>query len=180
MINLAGATDWGELVDVVVSIDPSTTDNPGSDECGLIVAGMDEFGRGVVLEDHSKKMSTKAWAQASVSLYHEHEANRIVAEVNQGGDLVSDAIHNIDSNIKVVKVHASKSKKARAEPVVMLYDQGKISHAPGLEKLEEEQTTWIPIESKWSPNRIDAVVWAFFDLFKLGGKTKKKFRIGVI
>lgn len=180
IINRATATDWGELIDVVVSIDPSTTDNPGSDECGLVVAAKDEFDRGVVLEDASKKMSTKAWAQAAVNLYHEHEANRIVAEVNQGGDLVSDAIHNIDSNIKVVKVHASKSKKARAEPVAMLYDQGKISHAQGLAKLEEEQTTWIPLESKFSPNRIDATVWAFFDLFNLGGKVKKKLRVGVI
>lgn len=177
----AKATDWGDdLITTIIALDPATTDNPGSDECGIIVAGMDEFGRGVVLEDHTKQMSTKKWAQMAVSLYEEHEANYIVAEVNQGGDLVKDVINNIDPNIKVKLVWASKSKKARAEPVAMLYDQGKISHAPGLAKLEEEQTTWLPLESKFSPNRIDAVVWAFFDLFNLGKQQKTTFRIGVI
>lgn len=180
IVNMASCTPWGEIIDTVVSIDPSTTDNPGSDECGLIVAAKDEFDRGVVLKDASKQMSTKKWAQAAVSLYHEYEANRIVAEVNQGGDLVKDAIHNIDRNIRVVMVTASKSKKARAEPVAMLYDQGKISHVPGLHKLEEEMTTWIPIESKWSPNRIDADVWAFFDLFNLGKKGKSPGMFGVV
>lgn len=180
MINRATATDWGEIVDTVVSIDPSTSDNPGSDECGIGVLGRDEFDRGVVLVDASKQMSTKIWAQVAVNLYHEHEANRIVAEVNQGGDLVKDAIHNIDSNIRVEMVWASKSKKARAEPVAMLYDQGKISHAPGLEKLEEEMTTWIPIESKWSPNRIDFTVWGFFDLFNLGKKARSEPLFGVV
>ncbi len=179
MINMAGCTEWGEIVDTVVSIDPSTTDNPGSDACGLTVCARDEFDRGVVLRDATKKLSTKVWAQTAVNLYHEFEANRIVAEVNQGGDLVKDAIHNIDSNIKVVMVTASKSKKARAEPVAMLYDQGKISHVPGLMTLEEEMTTWIPIESKWSPNGIDSIVWGFFDLFNLGKKAKKTARFGV-
>ncbi len=179
-INKCSSTPWGEVVDVVVSIDPSTTDNPGSDECGLLVCGKDEFDRGVVLCDHTKQMSTKTWAQTAVNLYHEYEANRIVAESNQGGDLVKDAIHNIDRNIKVVMVHASKSKKARAEPVAMLYDQGKISHVQGLMKLEEEMTTWIPQETKWSPNRIDANVWAFFDLFNLGKQAKKPIMFGVV
>lgn len=179
-INMANCADWGDLIDVVISIDPSTTDNPGSDECGIMAAARDEFDRFVVLKDYSKKMSTKKWAQTSVNAYYEQEANRIVAESNQGGDLVKDAIHSIDPNIKVVLVHASKSKKARAEPVSMIYDQGNASHAEGLEKLEEEMTTWIPIESKWSPNRIDATVWGAFDLFNLGSKARKTVRVGVV
>ncbi len=178
-VNMASALPWGEIIDTVVSLDPSTTDNPGSDECGLMVMGMDEFDHGVVLADATKQMSTKTWAQTAVNLYHEYEANRIVAEVNQGGDLVKDAIHNIDPNIRVVTVHASKSKKARAEPVAMLYEQGKISHVQGLHKLEEEMTTWIPIESKWSPNRIDSLVWGAFDLFNLGKNAKKRGMFGV-
>lgn len=182
IINASQARGYGEIVETVIAVDPATTDNPGSDECGIVVCSLDEFGGGVVQADWSKQTSTKRWSQMVVNAFHEYEANHVVAETNQGGDLVAQAIHGIDPNIPVLSVHAAKGKRARAEPVAMLYDQGRISHEPGLMKLEEEMTTWLPREQKWSPNRIDAMVWGFWDLFDIDKsvKNKREFRLGII
>jgi len=177
-----------DLVKVVVAIDPATTDNPGSDECGIMVCGLDDQDGGVILDDRSAKCSTRKWAQRAVNAYHDYNANEIVAESNQGGDLVKDAIHAIDPNIKITMVHAANSKRARAEPVAQLYELGRIAHDPpenketALAKLEEEYTTWIPDEEPWSPNRLDAAVWGFHHLFKLGkdGGGSGRTRFGVV
>jgi len=166
MVEAAKAKKHGEIVRTVVAVDPSVSHNPTSDECGIVVCSADENRDGVVQEDLSGKYSTKTWAQRVVNAYHKYDANCVVAEVNQGGDLVKDAIQNLDSSIKVVTVHASKGKFARAEPISMLYEQGRVSHAKELIELESEMTEWVPENTKESPNRIDALVWGLYYLIK--------------
>lgn len=159
MVNHAIAREPGETISTVVAVDPSVSNTDSSDECGIVVCSSDASGGGSVDLDVSGKLSTQTWAKRVVSTYHETKANCVVAEVNNGGDLVEDAIHNVDRNVPVVKVHAAKSKKARAEPVAQLYEQGKVSHRARFPELEEELTTFVPRDSKVSPNRLDALVW---------------------
>lgn len=167
MIALTHSREPGEIVETVVAVDPSTTNNIGSDECGIVVCSKDDLGQGIVEADYSRKTSVQKWATIAVNAYHDHEANVIVAEVNQGGDLVAAAIHNVDPHVKVITVHASKSKKARAEPVSQLYEeeQKNIIHYEGLTSLEDELTSWVPNETTESPNRLDALVWGMTHLF---------------
>lgn len=163
MVSDAKTKKYGDIKKTVIAVDPATTNNPGSDECGIVCCELDENDEGVVEGDYSGKMSTKKWAQRVVNLYHDKKANEVVAEVNQGGDLVEDVIHNIDRSIKVVKVHASKGKFARAEPVSALYESSestecKIAHKKDMPELEAEMTEWAPMDSNCSPNRLDALV----------------------
>lgn len=171
MIDDANAKQFGELVKIVVAVDPAVTNNPDSDEVGIVVCGLDEFGTGVVLEDATCKASTKTWARRVVNLHDKWEANEIVAEVNQGGDLVEDVLKNESESVKVVKVRANKGKFARAEPVSQLYELGKIAHAPGLNDLEDQLTTYIPLDAKYSPGRLDGVVWGLTRLMVNKSKT---------
>ena len=153
-----------ELKKVVIAIDPAVSQNENSDLTGITACGLDVNNEGVVLEDVSIKSSPNVWANRAINLYHKHQAAYIVAEVNQGGDMVETIINNIDPNIKVVKVHASRGKFARAEPVAALYERGLIKHCDGLDELENEMCEYVPLNSKKSPDRMDAMVWAFFDL----------------
>lgn len=166
MVNMAQCLEIGDIVKTVVSVDPSTTNNKGSDECGIVVVSLDEYGNGYVEADYSKKCSPDQWATIVASAWEKHEANYVVAESNQGGDLVKSIIKSKNRSIKVKMVHASKGKKARAEPVSQLYeiDQQKVGHAKGLDKLEDELTQWLPDETTESPNRLDAVVWGLTEL----------------
>lgn len=164
MVNLARLREPGEIMETVVAVDPSVSHTEDSDECGIVVCSRDDGhpdDGGVIHGDYSDKMSVETWAQRAVDLYHEYEANCIVAEVNQGGDLVESVIHNIDRSVVVEKVRASKSKYARAEPVSQLYEEGqqRITHAGEFNELEEELTTYVPRDAKYSPNRLDALVW---------------------
>ncbi len=166
MVEAAKAKTQGQPIKTVIAVDPSVSHNPTSDECGIVVCSVDENREGIVHKDLSGKFSTKTWAQRVVNAYYAHDANCVVAEVNQGGDLVKDAIQNLDSTIKVVTVHASKGKFARAEPISMLYEQGKVSHEKEMLELEAEMTEWVPENTKESPNRIDALVWGLYYLIK--------------
>ena len=166
MVEAAKSRKQGEVIKTVVAVDPSVSHNPDSDECGIVVCSSDENRDGIVHEDLSGKYSTKTWAQRVVNAYHKYDANCVVAEVNQGGDLVKDVIQNLDSTIKVVTVHASKGKFARAEPISMLYEQNRISHEKEMLELETEMTEWVPENTKESPNRIDALVWGLTFLIK--------------
>lgn len=173
MINMAHANYDPEvgLRKTIVAVDPSVSNNKGSDECGIVIVSKNVDEIAVVREDLSKKCSTKTWAQRVVNAYHTYEANEVVAEVNQGGDLVEDAIRNIDPNIKVVKVHAAVGKLARAEPVSMLYEarQEKVVHAKALPELESELTETVFEDTSQSPNRLDALVWGLHHLM-IGSK----------
>ena len=165
----------GELIKVVVAVDPAVSNNPDSDETGIVVCGLDENKQGVVIEDLTLKASTRVWAQRAVNAYHKHDANEIVVEVNQGGDLVEDVLKNIDKSIKVVKVRASKGKFARAEPISALYESEDVAHLPGLDDLESQITEYVPMNSKESPGRLDALVWG---LTRLMVKKAAQIHIG--
>lgn len=162
----------------VVAIDPATTAGEDSDETGIVACARipgqadllkdlsDEARRhdhGAVLEDKSGRYSPMGWAEVAVALYHELGADRIVAERNQGGDMVESTIRQIDPNVPVTLVWASKGKQPRAEPISALYEQNRIHHVGTFPELESEQTSWVPGED--SPNHMDAAVWGFTDLF---------------
>jgi hypothetical protein len=166
MLNLAKLREPGEIVSTVVAVDPSVSNRADADECGIVVASADHTGGGILHEDASAKMTTETWARRAVALYHERRANCIVAEVNQGGQLVVDAIKNVDPGVPVRTVHAAKSKYARAEPVAQLFEpeQRRITIEGNWPELEEELTTYVPRDAKFSPNRLDAMVWAFTHL----------------
>lgn len=166
MVEAALLKKRGAIIKTIIAVDPAVTNRPDSDETGIIPMSLDENREGIVHDDLSIKASTGTWAQRVVNAYHEYRANCVVAEVNQGGDLVVDAIRNLDSTIKVVKVHAAKGKFARAEPVSMLYEQGKIAHEKRLPELEAQMTEWVPLNSKKSPDRLDALVWGLTHLIQ--------------
>jgi len=147
-----------ELIKLGIAIDPSVTSNKDSDECGIMIGGMDARGEIFITEDLSGIFTPLVWAGKSIDAYHRHKADRIVAETNNGGELVETVIHQIDRNVAYKAVWASRGKVTRAEPVQALYEQKRVHHVGSLAKLEDEMTTWVPKEGK-SPNRIDALVW---------------------
>lgn len=156
-----------ELRRVVVAIDPSVSADGGGDECGIIVAGVDYDGALWVLQDGSGNLSPAQWAKRAVELYEHHQADAIVAEANNGGALVETTLRAFGASGKVKLVHAARGKRSRAEPVSALYEQGRARHLPGLGRLEDELCTWSASSGDPSPNRLDALVWAAFDLCSL-------------
>jgi len=160
--------DPDHLSRIVVAVDPAITSNEESDLTGIIVAGIDVNGKGYVLEDGTGNFTPREWAAKAVSLYYKYKADRIVAERNQGGDMVRHTIETEDPTVPIRLVSASRGKMARAEPVSALYEQGKVFHAPGLDLLEQQLVIWEPLGSVGSPDRLDALVWAITDLM-LGG-----------
>ena len=161
---------------IVVSIDPAVTANAESDMTGIVVAGVDVNGRAYVLEDHTGRYTPQQWASKAVELYREHMADRIVAERNQGGDMVRHTLHTEDETVPVKLVHASRGKMARAEPVSALYEQDKVRHVKGFNDLEDQMVQWEPLGSIGSPDRLDALVWAITDL-SLNGYAKPTLKL---
>jgi phage terminase large subunit-like protein len=153
-----------EFKRIVVAVDPSGSGKQGSDEAGIIVTGLGFDGHGYVLEDRSGVMTPNQWGSMAVRLYHKWNADRMVAEVNQGWDMVEAVIRNIEKNISLRKISASRGKIARAEPVVALYEQGKVHHVGSLPGLEDEMTGWDATEATMSPGRIDALVYGLSEM----------------
>ena len=150
-----------ELKRIVVAIDPATTSNEDSDATGIVVVGCDYVGHLYVLQDVTCESATPAqWAKKAVDAYDYWKANYIVAEGNQGGEMVDYTIHSIRKAVKVERVHAKINKAARAEPVSALYEQRLVHHLGNLPELETELCEWDPTQTKQSPNRLDALVWA--------------------
>ena len=157
---------------IVVGLDPSVTSGKASDECGIVVVGAVTKGppvdwRAYVLADRTVKRASPAeWAQAAVEAVAHFNADRLVAEVNQGGQMVREVIGQIDPTVPFKAVHASKGKAARAEPVAALYEQGRVHHAGDLGALEDQMTrmTAQGYEGDGSPDRVDALVWALHEL----------------
>jgi phage terminase large subunit-like protein len=149
---------------VVVSVDPAVTSNAESDMTGIIVAGVDVNGVCYVLEDATDRFTPEQWATKAVELYNKYSADRLVAERNQGGDMVRSTFKTVDETIPVKLVHASRGKFARAEPVSSLYERGRVKHARGLDALEDQLVQWCPLGSIGSPDRLDALVWAITEL----------------
>ena len=164
MIESASARVAPELRRVVVALDPSVAADGGGDECGIVVAGVDYEGRAWVLRDGSGNLSPSDWSRRAVALAEEHSGDCIVAEANQGGALVEQTLRAAGARTRVRLVHAARGKRARAEPVAALYEQGRVRHLPGLQRLEDEMCTWSSAAGDPSPNRLDALVWACFDL----------------
>lgn len=152
---------------IVVSVDPAVTATEQSDEHGIIVAGIADDQRGIVLEDATLSGSPAEWARRAVSLYRSWNADGIVVEVNQGGDMVAHTIRAIDPTAHIIEVRASRGKHVRAEPIAALYEQGRIAHVGGFPELEAQMTqmTTSGFEGAGSPDRVDALVWAFTELF---------------
>lgn len=151
------------LARITVSIDPAITNTKDSDETGIIVCGSDAKQYGYVLADYSFKGSPLEWATRAVEVYREWKADSILVEVNQGGDMVSAVLRQIDQSLPIREVRAHIGKKLRAEPVAAMYEQGRIKHLGVFEKLEDQMTIWTP-ESPESPDRLDAMVQGFADL----------------
>ena len=157
-----------ELTRVVVAVDPAVTSGEESDETGIVVAGKGMDGRGYVLADLSCRVSPDAWAKRIVGAYREHGADRIIAEVNNGGDLVERVIRTVDRSVSFRAVHASRGKRVRAEPVAALYEQGRVSHVGSFPQLEDQMVQYTPDAYEGSPDRVDALVYALTELM-LGG-----------
>lgn len=148
-----------ELERVVVAVDPSATST--GDEAGVITSGR-KGEHGYVIADDSVQGSPKTWATAAVTAYHRHKADCIVAESNNGGEMVALTIATVDPNIRVKLVHASRGKQTRAEPVASIYEHGRGHHVGNFPALEDEMCLWMPGDA--SPNRMDALVWGFTEL----------------
>jgi phage terminase large subunit-like protein len=156
------------MLRIVIAIDPAVSTSEGSDETGIIAAGKGMDGRWYVLADLSGQYSPDSWARVAVKLYHDLKADRIVAEINNGGDMVENTLRNVDINIPYTGVHATKGKAVRAEPVAALYEQKKVSHVGSFPILEDQMciftTDYDRKRMKYSPDRMDALVWALTDL----------------
>lgn len=158
-----------ELVRTVVAVDPATTASDESDETGIVATS--SYGAGdnrqySVDGDYSGKYSPNGWAQKAIGAYEQHNADAIVIETNQGGDMAESTLRNAGFKGRIVRVHASKGKFARAEPISALYEQGRVAHKGALYLLENQLMEYVPATAKKSPDRLDAMVWA---LTELGG-----------
>jgi len=156
-----------ELTRIVVAIDPAVSKGDESNETGIIVAGIAGNEHAYILEDLSIRGSPNEWAQAAVTAYRRYQADRIVAEVNQGGDMVESIIRGIDRNIPYEGVRATRGKAIRAEPVSALYERGRVHHVGVHAQLEDQMTNWTPASGEASPDRLDALVWAATSLMDL-------------
>lgn len=164
-----------ELSRVVVAIDPAVTSGEESDETGIVVAGLGTDGTAYILSDLSGRYSPDTWADRAIGAFDKHSGDRIIAEVNNGGDLVERVVRTKRANIAYKAVRASKGKLTRAEPVAALYEQGKVHHVGVFPELEEQLTTWTPDAGK-SPDRLDSLVWAITELMLEPNKPKMRFR----
>jgi hypothetical protein len=157
-----------QLERIVVSVDPAASANLDSDETGIVVAGKDAKGNGYVLEDLSGKYSPSQWAAVAVKAFERWNADCIVAEKNMGGDMVESVLRSQNTTARIKLVNATKGKYVRAEPIYSLYEQNKIYHIGQFPILENQMITFDPDKGK-SPDRVDAMVWAFTELL-LGSK----------
>ncbi len=167
-----------KLTRIVVALDPPVTSTKTSDACGLVVAGLGVNGQGYILADRSlERASPLSWAEAAVEAFHHFEADRLVAEVNQGGDLVETVIRQVDPTLPIKKIHARRGKWLRAQPVAALYEQGRVHHVGGFDKLEDEMVNFGTdgLTSGHSPDRLDALVYAVSELM-LGGQGVPRVR----
>ncbi|WP_372573059.1 DNA-packaging protein [Ruegeria jejuensis] len=177
-----------ELDRVVVALDPAVSSGASADECGIVVVGARIQGppqdwRAYVLADRTVRGKGPAgWARAAIAAMEEFDAERLVAEVNQGGQLVEEVLRQVDPLVPFKAVHAARGKAARAEPVAALYEQGKVCHLRGLGALEEQMClmTSQGFEGQGSPDRVDALVWALHELMIASAVRYKRPRLRVL
>lgn len=174
-----GVADVPDLVRVVEGVDPSGGDEDGNDEQGIVIAGKGVDGEYYVLADRSCKLSPDGWGKRAVAAGVEFRADRIVCETNFGGDMVVATVKvaaaALEVEVSVKKISASRGKVARAEPIAALYEQARVHHVGAdMEQLESQLRNWTP-DSGWSPDRMDALVWAMTELVE--GHTPKPMRV---
>lgn len=156
-----------ELLRIVVAIDPAVTSNEDSDETGIIVSGVDAAGHGYLLEDLSGKYAPHEWARKAIKAFHDWKADLIIGEANNGGEMIGTTVRMVDPNVPFRSVHASRGKITRAEPIAALAEQGKIHHVGTFPQLEDQLcafTSDFDRNRGGSPDRLDAMVWAFTEL----------------
>lgn len=162
-------TDLPDFKRVVVAIDPAISSDTGSNETGIVAGALDASGQGYVLADGSGVYKPDEWARNAIHLYHYYTADRIVAEANQGGEMVREVIHAQNPDVPVTLVKASRGKYIRAEPVAALYARGRIRHVGEFGELEDQMCTFTADFDRksegYSPDRLDALVWAMTELF---------------
>jgi phage terminase large subunit-like protein len=158
-----------ELTQIIVAIDPAVTNNEDSDETGIVVVGKDHNNEYYVLEDASGKYSPDGWARKAINCFYEWDADRIVAEVNNGGDLVERLLRGMDVNIPYRSVRATRGKMVRAEPVAALYEQRRVHHIGYFPELESQLCSYTG-ETKPSPDRLDALVWGISEISRSKGE----------
>lgn len=159
--------DISELPLIVVGVDPAATAGENADDTGIIIAGKKDK-HIYILGDYTINALPDKWGQAVVDAYHEHKADMVVAETNQGGDMVEFLIKQMDPSIKIKNVRATRGKQLRAQPVSALYARGYVHHVGIFDKLEDQMTNWVPGNAE-SPDRLDALVWAVYGLGMIGG-----------
>lgn len=156
------------LVRVVVAIDPAVSSGEDADETGIIVAGVDRAGYGYVLDDKSMRAAPHDWALRAIAAYRGHKADRIVAEVNQGGQMVEATLRMVDPTVSYQSVHAKRGKVLRAEPVSALYEQKRVRHVGAFPQLEDQMCSFTADFDRarmgFSPDRVDALVYALTQL----------------
>lgn len=147
---------------VVVAVDPAVTAT--GDETGIVICALGSDGDGYVIDDRSVRAKVSVWASRAVEAFHDVEADRIIGEVNNGGDLVEEVVRQHDENVSYKDVRASRGKKTRAEPIASLYEKKRIHHVGAFDELEDQMCNWTP-EDDESPDRMDALVWGLSFLF---------------
>lgn len=178
LIEAARAAAAPPLARVVVAVDPPASSGRRADACGIVAAGVDAEGAAWVLEDATLPSARpQDWAAAAAALYHRLEADALVVETNQGGEMVAAVIREVDASVPVTSVRATRGKYLRAEPVAALYAQGRVRHAGTFPALEDEMADFGPggLSSGRSPDRLDALVWALTHLL-LGPKGRPRVR----
>jgi phage terminase large subunit-like protein len=167
MIERAQTGHVSELRRIVVAVDPPASSRKTSDACGIVAAGLDGDGCAVVIADATVSAAKpQEWAQRAVALFHRLQADCLVVEVNQGGEMATSVIRTVDAEVPVKPVRAQRGKWLRAEPVAALYQQGKVRHAERFAELEDEMCDFGPngLSNGRSPDRMDAMVWAVTEL----------------
>lgn len=151
------------LYRIVVAIDPAVTSGEDSDETGIVTAGVSNAGHFYILSDDTLRATPNEWGKRAIEAFRKWKADRIVAETNNGGDMVVMVLQQVDRNAPVTKVHATRGKRVRAEPISALYEQRRVHHVGAFPELEDQMVMWTP-ESPNSPDRLDALVWALTEL----------------
>jgi len=170
MIERCRIDEVPDLSRIVVAIDPAVTGGKSSDETGIVIAGRHaQSGNYYVLEDASLRGSPDQWIRVAIEKYREYQADRIIAEVNNGGDLVETLLRNTDRAVSYRAVRATRGKMLRAEPIAALYESNKVFHAERMRELEE-QMIFYNGSGNISPDRLDALVWALTDLSQTSGQ----------
>ena len=161
-----------------MAVDPPATSGPDADACGIVVAGLGGDGVVYVLADLTLQgAAPSAWAARAVKALEEFQADRIVAEVNQGGELVETLIRQVDPRTPYKAVRATRGKVTRAEPVAALYEQGRVRHAGSFPLLEDQLCAWTGETGQGSPDRMDALVWAVTELSLRAGSAPRVRRL---